>query len=193
MAGIARKQAKTINLGMMYGMGVNKLSEQLDIEVDEAKTLIRQYHERVPFVKGLMKGVQDRLNDPRSGGSIRSILGRKCRFDTWEPDTFAMNKALPYQEAVREYGTTTRLKRAYTYKALNRLIQASAADMTKQAMVNIHATGRIPLIQIHDEIAMSVSGKEDAESVANIMETAVPLEVPSKCDIEIGPSWGEAK
>jgi DNA polymerase I-like protein with 3'-5' exonuclease and polymerase domains len=192
MADIPRKQAKTINLGMMYGMGVNKLSDQLDIDVDEAKGLVKQYHERVPFVKGLMNGVQKRLNDRSSSGSVHSILGRKCRFDLWEPDTFAMNKALPYREAVQEYGETTRLKRAYTYKALNRLIQASAADMTKQAMVNLYEEGFVPLIQIHDEIAMSVKSKEDAERVANIMENAVPLEVPSKCDIEIGPSWGEA-
>jgi len=193
MASINRKQAKTINLGMMYGMGVNKLSEQLDIDVDDAKSLVKQYHDRVPFVKGLMNGVQARLNDKKSGGSVRSLLGRKCRFDLWEPDTFAMNKALPYQKAVDEYGETTRLKRAYTYKALNRLIQASAADMTKQAMVNIYETGRVPLIQIHDEIAISVKNREDAAEVANIMENAVPLEIPSKCDIEIGPSWGEAK
>jgi len=192
MADIPRKQAKTINLGMMYGMGVNKLSDQLDIDVDEAKGLVSQYHERVPFVKGLMTGVMNRLNDRASSGSIRSILGRKCRFDLWEPDTFAMNKALPYKDAVDEYGPTTRLKRAYTYKALNRLIQASAADMTKQAMVNIYESGRVPMVQIHDEIAMSVKNREDAESIATIMENAVPLEVPSKCDVEIGPSWGEA-
>lgn len=193
MANIPRKQAKIINLGMMYGMGVNKLSEQLDIPVDDAKALVRQYHDRVPFVKGLMNGVMNRLNDRSSSGSIRSILGRKCRFDLWEPDTFAMNKALPYREAVQEYGDTTRLKRAYTYKALNRLIQASAADMTKKAMVDIYATGRVPLIQVHDEIAMSVSGREEAEEIANIMKAAVPLEVPAQCDIEIGASWGEAE
>jgi len=192
MANINRKQAKTINLGMMYGMGVNKLSDQLDIEVTEAKDLIKQYHSRVPFVKGLMQGVQSRLNDKGSAGSIRSILGRKCRFDLWEPDTFAMNKALPYRDAVKEHGETTRLKRAYTYKALNRLIQASAADMTKQAMVNIYKSGKTPLIQIHDEIALSVTDRAEAEEVAQIMETAVPLEVPNKCDVEIGPSWGEA-
>jgi DNA polymerase I-like protein with 3'-5' exonuclease and polymerase domains len=193
MANIPRKQAKIINLGMMYGMGVNKLSEQLDIPVDDAKALVRQYHDRVPFVKGLMNGVMNRLNERSSSGSIRSILGRKCRFELWEPDTFAMNKAMPYREAVQEYGETTRLKRAYTYKALNRLIQASAADMTKKAMVDIYATGRVPLIQVHDEIAMSVTGREEAEEIANIMKAAVPLEVPAQCDIEIGASWGEAE
>ena len=192
MANIPRKQAKTINLGMMYGMGVNKLSDQLDIDVDEAKGLVGQYHDRVPFVKGLMNGVMNSLNSRGSSGSVRSILGRKCRFDLWEPATFAMHKALAYQDALKEYGETTRLKRAYTYKALNRLIQASAADMTKQAMVNIYEAGRTPLIQIHDEIAMSVKNPEDANSIAEIMENAVPLEIPSKCDVEIGPSWGEA-
>jgi DNA polymerase I - 3''-5'' exonuclease and polymerase domains len=175
MAKIPRKQAKTINLGLIYGMGVNKLSDQLDIPVDEAKGLIQQYHDRVPFVKLLMNGVMNKLNNRTSSGSIRSILGRKCRFDLWEPDTFALNKALPYKEAVNEYGPTTRLKRAYTYKALNRLIQASAADMTKQAMVNIYSEGIIPLIQIHDEIAVSFTSTDETKKVASIMEDAVKL------------------
>jgi len=47
-------------------------------------------------------------------------------------------------------------------------------------------------VQIHDEIAMSVKNREDANTIAEIMENAVPLEIPSKCDVEIGPSWGEA-
>ena len=186
MAQIARKSAKTINLGMMYGMGVNKLSEQLGIEVDEAKSIIRQYHERVPFVKGLMHGVMNHLNERDSSGSVRSLLGRKCRFDLWEPDRFEMNKALPFEQAVQEYGKTTKLKRAYTYKALNRLIQASAADMTKQAMVDIYQSGRTPLIQIHDELAISVKDRPDAENISRIMENAVSLEVPNKCDVEVG-------
>tara|TARA_R110000772_G_scaffold82817_2_gene175469 strand:- start:3340 stop:5232 length:1893 start_codon:yes stop_codon:yes gene_type:complete len=193
MANIPRKQAKTINLGLIYGMGVNKMSDQLDISVDEAKGLVKQYHARVPFVKGLMTGVMNRLNEKSSGGALRSLEGRKCRFDTWEPDTFAMNKALPYKEAVDAYGPTTRLKRAYTYKALNRLIQASAADMTKKAMVNLYKMGKLPLLQIHDELAMSVGSLEEAQEIAEVMENAVPLEVPNVCDIEMGPSWGEAK
>jgi DNA polymerase I-like protein with 3'-5' exonuclease and polymerase domains len=193
MAKIPRKQAKTINLGMMYGMGVNKLSDQLDIPVDEAKKLVSQYHDRVPFVKMLMHGVMNKLNSRQSSGSIRSILGRKCRFDLWEPDTFAMNKALPLKDALNEYGPTTRLKRAYTYKALNRLIQASAADMTKKAMVDIHKLGITPLIQIHDEVAVSVSSKDQVDSIVHAMENAVKLGVPSKVDVEIGPSWGESK
>ncbi len=192
MANIPRKQAKTINLGMMYGMGVNKLADQLGIAADEAKGIVQQYHERVPFVKGLMVGVMNRLNEKDSKGELRSLLGRRCRFNLWEPDTFEMNKALPFEDAVKTYGDTVRLKRAYTYKALNRLIQASAADMTKKAMVDLYEAGHLPLIQIHDEIAMSVKNKEDAKSVAKIMESAIPLSVPNLCDVEVGPSWGES-
>lgn len=193
MAKIDRKQAKTINLGMMYGMGVNKLSDQLDIPVEDAKELVKQYHSRVPFVKMLMRGVTNRLNEKDSSGSIRSILGRKCRFDLWEPVSFDMNKALPYKEAVKEYGDTTRLRRAYAYKALNRLIQASAADMTKRAMVDIYATGKVPLIQIHDEIALSVKDMNEAKKYSTIMENAVNLVIPNKCDVEVGASWGQSK
>ena len=192
MAGIPRKQAKTVNLGIMYGMGVAKLAIELDLPAEDAKALIQQYHERVPFVKGLMKGVQDHLNKDGSRGIISSLLGRKSRFELWEPDKFGMHQALSYTEAREEYGPYTRLTRAYTYKALNRLIQASAADMTKKAMVDLYKAGYLPMLQIHDELAMSVKSLEEAKTVARIMENAVPLHVPSLCDVEIGPSWGEA-
>jgi DNA polymerase I len=191
MADIPRKQAKVINLAMMYGMGVTKLSEQLDITLPEAKELTKQYHARVPFVKGLMQGVQRSLEDKRSSGSLRSLGGRKARFDMWEPDEFAMNKAMPYQDAVNAYGPTTRLKRAYTYKALNRLIQSSAADMTKQAMVDVYKSGTVPLLQVHDELAFSVKTPEQAKELAVMMQNAIKISVPNKCDIELGPNWGD--
>ncbi len=60
-------------------------------------------------------------------------------------------------------------------------------------MVDIHKLGITPLIQIHDEIAVSVSSKEQVESIVDAMENAVPLGVPNKVDVEIGPSWGESK
>jgi len=192
MANIPRKQAKTINLGMMYGMGVAKLADQLDIEEEDAKSLVAQYHDRVPFVKGLMQGVMRHLDSKESKGVIRSLEGRRCRFDMWESKSFGMTKALPYSEAVEEYGPNM-LKRAYTYKALNRLIQASAADMTKKAMVDLYQMGHLPMLQVHDELCMSVKSREEAESIAKVMEDAVPLEVPSKCDVEVGPNWGEAE
>ena len=103
-----------------------------------------------------------------------------------------MHKAMPLDEARAHYGPTTKLQRAMTYKALNRLIQASAADMTKQAMVDLADAGYLPLLQIHDELAFSVKSKEDAEKIAKIMEDSIPLEVPMKTDIEMGDSWGDS-
>jgi DNA polymerase I-like protein with 3'-5' exonuclease and polymerase domains len=102
-----------------------------------------------------------------------------------------VNKALPYEQAVSEYGP--RIKRAGTYKGLNRLIQGSAADQTKAAMIALHKAGFRILLQVHDEVAVSVKNREEAEAAAEIMRTAVDLEVPSKVDVEIGNSWGGAR
>jgi DNA polymerase I-like protein with 3'-5' exonuclease and polymerase domains len=190
MAGIGRKQAKTIGLGLMYGMGKNKLANELDLPVEEASELMGTFHQNVPFLKGTVNAVMKRIEHPASGGAIRTLLGRKCRFPLWEPTQWGVNKALPYEQAVVEYGRS--IKRAYTYKGLNRLIQGSAADQTKAGMVALHKAGFDLLLQVHDEIALSVKSKDDALQAAEIMRNAVNLEVPSKVDVEIGPSWGEA-
>jgi DNA polymerase I-like protein with 3'-5' exonuclease and polymerase domains len=132
-----------------------------------------------------------RIEHPASGGSIRTLLGRKCRFPLWEPTAWGINKALPYEQAMVEYGP--RIKRAMTYKGLNKLIQGSAADQTKAAMVALDRAGFRVLLQVHDELAVSVSSREEAQEAARIMCNAVELEVPSRVDVELGPSWGEAK
>jgi DNA polymerase I-like protein with 3'-5' exonuclease and polymerase domains len=191
MAGIQRKAAKTIGLGLMYGMGKNKLAGQLDMQVDEASELISTFHQKVPFLRGTVDAVMRRIEHPASGGSIRTLLGRKCRFPLWEPTAWGINKALPYEQAMVEYGP--RIKRAMTYKGLNKLIQGSAADQTKAAMVALDRAGFRVLLQVHDELAVSVSTREEAEEAARIMCAAVELEVPSRVDVELGPSWGEAK
>lgn len=190
MAGIKRKAAKTIGLGLMYGMGKAKLANQLDLPLDEASELISTFHSKVPFLKGTVDAVMKRIEHPASGGSIRTLLGRKCRFPLWEPVEWGVNKALPREQAIIEYGV--RIKRAGTYKGLNRLIQGSAADQTKAGMVALHKAGFNLLLQVHDEIALSVKTKEEAREAAHIMATAVNLEVPSRVDVETGPSWGSA-
>ena len=190
MAGIKRKAAKTIGLGLMYGMGKAKLAGELDLPLDEASELIATFHSKVPFLKGTVDAVMKRIEHPASGGSIRTLLGRKCRFPLWEPMEWGVNKALPREQAVMEYGS--RIKRAGTYKGLNRLIQGSAADQTKAGMVALHKAGFNLLLQVHDEIALSVRNKEEAREAANLMVTAVNLEVPSRVDVETGPSWGSA-
>ena len=189
IAEIPRKQAKTINLGIMYGMGQTRLAEQLDVTAGEAKRLMRQYHEDVPFVKELMDAVQRKVTHRDKGGFVRSLLGRKCRFDLWEPNLFLSARALPKDEAHIEYGDN--IKRAYTFKALNRLIQSSAADQTKAAMAAVYKEkNKIPLVQIHDELAFSVASADEAKELCIIMEQALQLEVPSPSDISLGPNWG---
>jgi len=191
MAQITRKQAKTIGLGLMYGMGKNKLAAQLDLSVDEASELINNFHNRVPFLKGTIYAVQRKIDNPASGGAIRTLLGRKCRFPLWEPQQWGINKALPYEEAYAKYGA--RIKRAMTYRGLNRLIQGGSADQTKQAMLSLHEAGFNIMLQVHDEIALSVESREEAEEAAAIMRDAVKLDVPSKVDVEVGETWGSAK
>ncbi len=190
MAGIERKQAKTIGLGLMYGMGKQKLANQLDIPLEEASELIGTFHSKVPFLRGTVDAVMRRIENRASGGAISTLLGRKCRFPLWEPADWGIHKALPYEEAAAKYGS--RIKRAMTYKGLNRLIQGSAADQTKAAMIALHKAGFRILLQVHDEIALSVDNQDQAKEAADIMAKAVNLEVPSRVDVEAGPSWGEA-
>ena len=186
MAQIPRVQAKTINLGLFYGMGKTKLQAELGVSKDKAKELFDQYHAKVPFVKQLMNSASNRAQDR---GQIRTLLGRLCRFHLWEPNYFGMHKALPHEEALREHGPG--IKRAYTYKALNKLIQGSAADMTKKSMLDLYKEGIIAHIQIHDELDLSVESPEQVNKIIEIMENAVKLEVPNKVDYESGKNWGD--
>ena len=191
LANIPRKSAKTINLGLFYGMGVGKLSDQLGIDPDEAKSLINQYNERVPFVRQLADKVSDHA---QRKGRVRTILGRECRFDLWEPKSFGAHKAYPYDKAVEEYGSNIGLKRAGTYKSLNRLIQGSAADQIKKAMVQLYKEGIIPMIQIHDELAISIDNSDQQkEKIIDIMENCLEMEIPSKVDLAVAENWGQAQ
>ncbi len=185
MADIPRSAAKTINLGLFYGMGKAKLQAELGVSKDKAEELFSIYHNRVPFVKSLTKSVSNRA---QQRGQIRTLLGRLCRFHLWEPNTFGMHKALPFEQAVQEHGPG--IKRAYTYKALNKLIQGSAADMTKKSMLDLYKEGIVAHIQIHDELDVSVESPEQAKKIVEIMENAVKLEIPNKVDYESGKNWG---
>ena len=185
MADIPRSAAKTINLGLFYGMGKAKLQAELGVSKDKAEELFSIYHSRVPFVKSLTKSVSNRA---QQRGQIRTLLGRLCRFHLWEPNTFGMHKALPFEQAVQEHGPG--IKRAYTYKALNKLIQGSAADMTKKSMLDLYKEGIVAHIQIHDELDVSVESPEQAKKIVEIMENAVKLEIPNKVDYESGKNWG---
>lgn len=188
MAGISRSNAKTINLGLFYGMGKAKLQAELGLSTkEEAENLFNQYHENVPFVRELMNRTSSHA---QFSGSIGTLLGRRCRFNKWEPSTFGMHTPMSLEEAERTYGRG-RIKRAFTYKALNKLIQGSAADMTKKAMLDLYKEGIIPHIQIHDELDISIESEAQAKKIIEIMENAVKLAVPNKVDYEYGNTWGE--
>jgi len=220
MAEIDRKEAKTINLGLFYGMGKAKLQNELAVSKEKADELFNTYHGRVPFVKELMSGV---MNAAQQKGRIKTLLGRRCRFPKYEPilrgsdwGTFVPAADHEKMKELKEMGPhllddngnvindkdgnpkknywyKNGHRRAFTYKALNKLIQGSAADMTKKAMVDLYKEGLIGHIQIHDELDFSIESESQAKKIKDIMENAVDLEVPNKVDYESGPNWGEIK
>ena len=188
MAGINRIQAKTINLGLFYGMGKAKLQAELGLSTkQEAEELFDQYHERDPFGKELMNTTSRWASRE---GEIRTLLGRGCRFNKWEPAQFGMHVPMTWEDAMKKYGEN-RIRRAFTYKALNKLIQGSAADMTKKSMLNLYKEGIVAHIQIHDELDISIESDKKAKRIVQIMESAVELEIPNKVDYEAGKNWGE--
>jgi len=215
MANISRKQAKTINLGLFYGMGRIKLQRELGLDQRQAKELFNEYHSRVPFVRQLS---QELIAFAKENKLLFTLHDRFCRFDRWEttnkewnPETNRFNEVPLYtKEQAMEAFKAEMLDKykenkidpnymdyferyytpAFTYKALNRLIQGSAADMTKKAMVDLHEKGIIPHIQIHDELCISIDGGYMANIIQNVMEQAIPLEVKNKVDFESGPNWG---
>ena len=217
MANISRKQAKTINLGLFYGMGKIKLQKELGLDQRQAKELFNEYHSRVPFVRQLS---QELITFAKENKLLFTLHDRFCRFDKWETtnkewnpeinrfnevplytkeqameafkaemlDKYKENKIDPnYMDYFERYYTP-----AFTYKALNRLIQGSAADMTKKAMVDLYEKGIVPHIQIHDELCFSITDHEP-ELIKDIMEQTIPLEVKNKVDFESGPNWGTIK
>jgi len=200
MANISRTQAKTINLGLFYGMGKAKLQAELGLSTkDEATKLFNKYHENVPFVKDLSDAIS---RDGAAFGYIKTFGGRRCRFNKWEIAEWNAGKLVspmskPDAEAAyfKKYPEAKKanIRRAYTYKALNKLIQGSAADMTKQAMLDLYKEGIVPHIQIHDELDISVESPEQAKKIIDIMENAVKLKIPNKVDYESGDNWGEIK
>lgn len=200
LTGLERDYAKIINLGVGYGMGGAKLCHSLKlptkfievperdragnytldpdtgervmkmIEVagDEGQAILDQYHENAPFVKGLS---QDCMKRAKKRGYVMTLLGRRCRLTN----------------GAKGWG-----RQDWYYKAMNKLIQGSAADQTKLAMLACWDAGYVPKVTVHDELGFSVPDRKTARHIAELMENCVTLQVPSKVDVELGPSWGLA-
>lgn len=192
-----RKPAKTINFGLLFGMGNGKLCDTMQLDRTKGDELITAYHAGIPFAKDSLKYYS---NLAAETGVVSTILGRKSRFDLWEsanqdPDSDEDYTALPYEQASARW--KGRLRRAYTHKGLNRRLQGSAADMMKCAMRYAYESGLfdyigIPLLTVHDELDFSDPGGVDDgfAELKHIMETVLPLRIPVRADCDSGPDWG---
>ena len=252
MANIPRKQAKSINLGLFYGMGKGKLQAELNLDKTQAKKLFDTYHDKVPFVKELSDNLMGFAKEHRL---VFTLEDRFCRFDTyesvnkrwnnkerkfeeWDPEakeiknektgniTYQgdwvapklMSKQAAWEKFKLQFNARSKSKNeggigkveeltnegrktwfaqyfapAFTYKALNKLVQGSAADMTKKAMVDLYEKGIVPHIQIHDELCVSIKDEATRITVQETMENAIQLKINNKVDCKTGPNWGTIK
>lgn len=198
MANIERKPAKTINLGLSYGMGDEKLAISLGISLAEAKDLKRRYFRGLPYVRAMMNRCSD-LVDHR--GWIKTYLGRRRHFNKYGPGKWDKKAVpLPRDEALKKYGPP--IRRWGLHKALNSLIQGTSADMTKLSMLQIWKEyGYVPYLTVHDEHDFPIESYDQARKIRDdqvrkirdVMRTCMKLEVPIRVDVELGDSWGEVR
>lgn len=197
-----RKVAKTINLGGAYGMGGAKLCKELGLPTimktnfkgqqyeaagPEGQAIMDRYHAAVPFIRELSDYYKKVATE---NGTLRTLSGRLYHFCWYEP--ISGGRALKYEDAVRTYGANN-IRMAYTHKALNSKIQGGSGDIMKISMRNLYREGHKILLTMHDENGLSVGTNKRAKEAAEIMNSCVKLRVPLLCDVDVGPSWGEAK
>jgi DNA polymerase-1 len=191
---------KNVNFGCVYGMGECHLAELINKPLREAKAILAAYHRGVPFVRATMAACCDEVERL---GYITTLLGRRSRFNLWEPmrrmesleDKLA-NPPLPYEEALLRYG---QIKRAYAYRSLNRRLQGGAADLFKIAMLKCWRSGvytvtGVPRLIVHDEKDFSDHGNNTDKAfreMKHIMETPLQLRVPLIVNEEQGTNWGD--
>ena len=194
---LPRRRAKDCNFGKAFGAGVPKFALMTGMSVEEAAEVMGQYDEELPFVKGLSDFSSRRA---QSRGFIRLLDGARSRYERWEPrwQDGAYHAPMSREEALEATRTKghpwygKRLKRAMTHKAMNSLIQGSAARQTKLAMRECWREGLVPLLQMHDELDFSHGEERTARRVTEIMRDVVRLEVPVGVDAEFGVNWGHA-
>lgn len=185
---IGRRVAKDINLGSAYGMGVTKLADKLGVDLDTARDILYAYHEGIPYAKLMEK---DCMALAESRGYVKTILGRRRRFNLWEPthyDKYGGVKPIRDQQKAQELWGSVR--RAFCHKALNSVVQGTAADQMKTAIVELDRLGYTPQIQVYDELNGSYE-PDQWKVVKEVMENAIPMKVPFLVEPEIGQSWGK--
>ena len=191
-----RRYIKDANFGLVYGMGFAKLCLKLGLSNLEAEEFLKAYHGAIPFAKSLAAKA---MGVAQERGYVLTLLGRRCRFDTWEPIAESREeRSFKFRGLRRDLAEQQwpgrRLQRAGTHKALNKIIQPSAADQTKQAMHDLYYDhGIAASLQVHDELDGSVADVEEARIYKRVMETCIMLKIPVVADVKLGPSWGNAK
>ncbi|AIM40620.1 DNA polymerase A [Vibrio phage VpKK5] len=192
-----RKPIKNINFGLIYGMGVATLAAGLKMKKQEAQNLSNTYHQAAPYVQATM---DESMELAQSQGYVTTILGRRSRFDLWEPAKWGRDvHPLPLDQAIVRYGG--KIKRAMSHKALNRRLQGGAADYMKMAMLKCYQDGvfdeiGVPRLTVHDELNFSRRDDSNAEAwreMQHIMQNAIPMRVPITASPEHGPNWGRVK
>ena len=195
-----RRPIKNVNFGLVYGQGQAKLARALGLTPEEARAFFNGYHSGAPYVKPTMK---ECAREVHSRGYVTTILGRRTRFDLWQPFTWDRGEEAPdpvhYELAIAKWGSN--IQRAYDYRAINYKLQGSAADQMKKAMVDLDESGvfnvlGVPKLTVHDEL--DFSRKDDSQLtrdalayVKHRMETAIMLRVPVRTDPDFGPTWGD--
>jgi DNA polymerase I-like protein with 3'-5' exonuclease and polymerase domains len=208
---LQRRRAKDVNFAKSYGAGVAKFALMTGMSEEEAKATMLQYDTELPFVKEVAEWYSRFANRQ---GYIEMLDGARNHFNLWEPIYRDWNKELEYKRKFGAAGVTPchieemqkrirdpshpwsgeRMKRAFTHKAFNRMIQGTAARQVKLAMVQVHQAGYPPLLQIHDELGFSFADPNHIAICAKIMEEAMPqITIPMLTDTKIGKSWGELK
>lgn len=184
-AGVDRRTAKDLYLGRCYNMGAGKMAEKMGCSEDEARQILENFDRHVPFVKRMAE-YSDSLAQKR--GWVKTLLGRKRHFNLWESTN--RSKVGCFPEEIARARIDGPIRRAFTHKALNALIQGSAADMTKAAMLRVHdELGLVPYMQVHDELNYGVESQKQASEVKRCMEECVEMLVPVKTDLSYGDHW----
>lgn len=187
-----RALAKIINLGKGYEMGLKKLIANLvaeGVDPSQAQRIMDDYDRNFPHVSA---GSRAAMGAAEKLGYVRTYLGRRLHFNQWEPVVKGAGPMLDYDTAYQKYviGKRMPIKRAFCYRAFNRVVQGSSADQTKLAMVKLWYDHKIlPTLQVHDELTDARSTPERAAIFKDVMENVVQLTIPCLTEIKIGPNW----
>jgi DNA polymerase I-like protein with 3'-5' exonuclease and polymerase domains len=183
---IDRNRAKNTGLSLQYGMGKARLADRLGLDVAQTITFLETFNKEVPWIKEALNKAMDVAN---SRGFVRSILGRRRRFNEWENGNYGSSWSKPMTNKKEALLTWGKIKRAGTYKAWNSIVQGTAAEMTKTAMVNAYKAGILPRMSIHDELTASVENEAQGKQMKEIMEHAIELCIPVLVDSTIADNW----